>query len=369
VVTVRTVQVQQALAQKVWGMRLGASEAALADLRNMTKMRGEGFSSKLSAGLLNTSGSTAAGMSAAGAAAAAHLRSNSRESSLSSLVHERVAASVAAANMQQQVLQHAAAAADAAGSDAASILRAGPSFTGGPNISFTSSRWRGVNDGSNSSHGDLSQLVQPTNSIDAAANGRMLSVVWLSKHRRASNGSHSSVQCSDTDVIRDACTPQHSQELGIVTPTAAHQQQQSQQNGSSATHAIDMTHSWFNSHAPPAAAALQAKSSFGSSVQWPGPERVNSMSHKVSEGSSKVWMHSAAAFMRRFSQFGCSGSGQSRPMQQPHEQVPMQVLRLALRVGIATGTLPYGVDVANCTVKDRAKGKTGSAWGLIPAAL
>jgi hypothetical protein len=84
------------------------------------------------------------------------------------------------------------------------------------------------------------------------------------------------------------------------------------------------------------------------------------MSHKVSNSSSKVWMHSAAAFMRRFSQFGRSGSGQSRPMQQSHEQVPMQVLRLALRVGIATGTLPYGVDVANCAVKDRAKGKDPS---------
>jgi hypothetical protein len=350
--------VQQALAQKVWGMRLGASEAALAELRNMTTMRDEGFSSKLSGGVLNASGSTAAGMSAAGAAAVPHLRSNSRESSLNSWIQERVAASVAAANMQQQVLQHAAAAGDAVGSDACSIPRAGPSFTGGP--SFTSSRWRGLHDGSNSSHDDLGHLVQPTNSLDAAANGRMLSVVWLNKHRRTSNGSHSSMQCSDTDVLRDTGTPQHSQELGNITPTAAQQQQQ--QNGSSAAHAIDITQSWFNTHAPPATAAAHAKSSFGSSVHWAGAERAsNSMSHKFSDSSSKVWMHSAAAFMRRFLQFGHSGSGQQRPMQQPQEQVPMQVLRLGLRVGVATGTLPFGVDVANCTVEDRAKGKGSSA--------
>jgi hypothetical protein len=40
------VQVQQALANKAWGMRLGTSEAALAELRGLTGMRDEGFSSK-----------------------------------------------------------------------------------------------------------------------------------------------------------------------------------------------------------------------------------------------------------------------------------------------------------------------------------
>jgi hypothetical protein len=349
------VQVQQALAQKVWGMRIGASEAALAELRNMTTMRDEGFSSKL----LTGSGSTAA------AAAGLPFPANSRDSSLSSFLQERVAASVAAANMQQQVIQQGAAVAGGAGSDASSLPRAGLSFTGGP--SFTSSRLRAPVEGSSSSHGDVTQLVQPTNSNDAAAGNKMLSVMWLlNKHRRTSNGSHSSLQCSDTDAVRDAATPQHaqqelhSQEFGPVSPTAAQQRQQQQYRNGVAT-AIDMNHSWTSAHASGAAAAAAAahgKSSFGSSVHWAGPERASgSLSHKVSDSSSKVWMNSAAAFMRRFSQFGRSGSGQQRPLQAASEQVPMQVLRLALRVGIATGTLPYGVDVANCAVKDRAKGR------------
>eukprot|EP00882_Tetradesmus_deserticola_P006586 GHRQ01006933.1.p1 GENE.GHRQ01006933.1~~GHRQ01006933.1.p1 ORF type:complete len:343 (+),score=136.35 GHRQ01006933.1:148-1029(+) len=79
------------------------------------------------------------------------------------------------------------------------------------------------------------------------------------------------------------------------------------------------------------------------------------MLHKSGDSSSKVWVNGAAAFMRRFAQLGRNGSGQMQPMQLASEQVPMQVLRLAVRIGIATGTLPYGVDVANCTVKDRAK--------------
>ncbi|WIA30200.1 hypothetical protein OEZ86_000292, partial [Tetradesmus obliquus] len=226
-----SLQVQQALAQKVWGMRLGASEAALAELRNMTTMRDEGFSSKLTSGMLAGSNSTAA----AAAATAPHLRSNSR-----------------------------------------TPLQA-----------------------------------------------------------------------------------RHSQESGYVTPTASAQQQQQQQqqqhcNGAAAT--LDINNSWTSAQHPALAGAAHGKSSFGSSVHWTGPDRASgSMTHKASDSSSKVWMHNAAAFVRRFSQFGRSGSSQQQQLRAASEHVPMQVLRLALRVGIATGTLPYGVDVASCAVKDRAK--------------
>jgi hypothetical protein len=167
-------------------------------------------------------------------------------------------------------------------------------------------------------------------------------------------------------MAREACSPQHaqqerhSQEFGPVTPpsaAAAAAQQHPHCNGVAT--GLDINRSWTSVHHPALASAAHGKSSFGSSVHWGAPDRASgsiSVSHRVSDSSSKVWMNSAAAFMRRFSQFGRNGSGQQRPMQAASEQVPMQVLRLALRVGIATGTLPYGVDVANCAVKDRAKG-------------
>jgi hypothetical protein len=37
-------------------------------------------------------------------------------------------------------------------------------------------------------------------------------------------------------------------------------------------------------------------------------------------------------------------------------QAPLQMVRVVVRIGVATGPLPHGLDVTNCAVKDRAKG-------------
>jgi hypothetical protein len=73
--------------------------------------------------------------------------------------------------------------------------------------------------------------------------------------------------------------------------------------------------------------------------------------------SSKLW-HAGAAIMRRFSNFGRSATSM-RASGGSGDGAPMQVLRLAVRIGISTGQLSHGVDVANCMVKWRAKGAGG----------
>lgn len=58
--------------------------------------------------------------------------------------------------------------------------------------------------------------------------------------------------------------------------------------------------------------------------------------------------------MRRFSVFGRSGllsSSTQAAGDTPHQHH----LHLSVRIGVATGTLPYGCDLNNCGVKDRAK--------------
>jgi hypothetical protein len=81
----------------------------------------------------------------------------------------------------------------------------------------------------------------------------------------------------------------------------------------------------------------------------------------VSEGSSATKLKSTAStFMQRLTGRG-SGmgtiSGSSNLGSTAPKQSPIKVLQLAVRIGIASGLLPYGCDVSECAVKFRAKGE------------
>jgi hypothetical protein len=80
----------------------------------------------------------------------------------------------------------------------------------------------------------------------------------------------------------------------------------------------------------------------------------------VSEGSSATKLKSTAStFMQRLTGRG-SGmdtiGGSSNLGSAAAKQHPIKVLQLAVRIGIASGLLPYGCDVSECAVKARAKG-------------
>jgi hypothetical protein len=87
--------------------------------------------------------------------------------------------------------------------------------------------------------------------------------------------------------------------------------------------------------------------------------------HSSIEGSSATKLRGVtSALMHRFSQFARSTSGAGMPAASAVAHHPsMKVLRLSVRIGIATGLLPYGVDVSNSAVACRAKGEGGVCSG------
>jgi hypothetical protein len=80
-------------------------------------------------------------------------------------------------------------------------------------------------------------------------------------------------------------------------------------------------------------------------------------SHEGSSGS-RLW--SALRLTRTLSRAAQTASGRQAStagvVQAAGLQAPLRMVRVVVRIGVATGPLPYGQDVANCAVKDRAKG-------------
>jgi hypothetical protein len=79
-------------------------------------------------------------------------------------------------------------------------------------------------------------------------------------------------------------------------------------------------------------------------------------------GGSRLWSASGLAlrFSRTLSRAAPTGSGRLTPPSAAvlqGLQAPLQLVRVVVRVGVATGPLPIGTDVASCAVKDRAKGR------------
>ncbi|WIA21437.1 hypothetical protein OEZ85_000648 [Tetradesmus obliquus] len=79
----------------------------------------------------------------------------------------------------------------------------------------------------------------------------------------------------------------------------------------------------------------------------------------VSEGSSATKLQKTATFMQRLtgrgSGMGTIGGSSNLGGSTAAKQGPIKVLQLAVRIGIASGLLPYGCDVSECAVKFRAK--------------
>jgi hypothetical protein len=97
--------------------------------------------------------------------------------------------------------------------------------------------------------------------------------------------------------------------------------------------------------------------------------RLNSLSitaasraGRSSSSGSRLWS-AGAAVIRRMSVFGRSGLLNSS-MRTPAEPGSHAALHVSVRIGIATGRLPYGCELNNCAVKDRAKSEWG-CWGTV----
>lgn len=297
-------QVQQALAHKVWGLRQAASDAALQDLRNLSS-RDEGFSSKFS--IMPTSQMSTQ---------ATELRScQSRESSCNA----KLGHAADTADLQQVVLHGEAGLHD--------IRSARTS-------SFTSSIWHGP--GSSGSLSDLNQLAQANCSSSDLRRSSTLQE-QNSKHPASTAVGelrNDELQTSFSDIKngRDADMPQHSQHTA-------------------ATLQLQPSDGSLHSAVPAQQASFSSRTSAGTvgSTIRPTDDR------QLSTGGSKFW-GAGVNIVRRFSTFGKSSSSYSKNGVWGADQQPMQLLKLAVRIGVATGPLPYGTDVSNCAVKDKAKG-------------
>lgn len=313
-------QVQQALAHKVWSMRIGASDAALQELRNMG--RDEGFSHKYSMMMVSQT-----------SAQPALPGSHSRESSCNAAAEQ----GTQAASLQQVILHGEAGPHDIKGARGGS--------------SFTSSIWQGQAS-SNSSLSDLNQLAHVNGTSHEGSHRKSSTVlerIFSSKPVQApgkadlSNG-ELQTSFSDTRSVKDSDTPKHAQHDGTAV--------QPQHSGGSWDSTVQVQGPLPSKSS--AASGLHhgdASSTISSILHRPGDDR-----HSSTNGS-RFW--SAANIARRISAFGKSGPSYGKSSVFGADQQPMQLLKLAIRIGIATGPLPYGCDVSNCAVKDRAKGRLG----------
>jgi hypothetical protein len=86
------------------------------------------------------------------------------------------------------------------------------------------------------------------------------------------------------------------------------------------------------------------------------PSSGSTTQQRSSAGESRL-LSAGSVLVRRLSQLSrrATLSGQLLPVTQ--ELRDMQELQLSVRIGIATGSLPYGSDVACSSVKHRAKGE------------
>eukprot|EP00878_Enallax_costatus_P004317 GHUV01004548.1.p1 GENE.GHUV01004548.1~~GHUV01004548.1.p1 ORF type:complete len:1095 (+),score=312.31 GHUV01004548.1:392-3676(+) len=300
-----SLQVQQALAHKVWGLRLATSDAALQDLRNLSS-RDEGFSTKYSMVQASQPSTQVVDLHTC----------QSRESSCNAAIDP----AAQAASLQQVILHGEAGLHDIRGARVGS--------------SFTSSIWHGPAS-SSSSLSDLNQLAQANGSGSERAlrrNSTVLEQLFTNKDPSRTPGAEQNGEVrtsfSDTKGSRDADTPQHSQPALQLQPS-----------GASLDSAVHVQQGPFGS-----------RSSAGTvgSIIRPNDERQRS------SGGSKFW-GAGVNIVRRFSAFTKSGSSYTKGGVLGSDQQPLQLLKLAIRIGVATGPLPYGTDVGNCAVKDKAK--------------
>jgi hypothetical protein len=119
---------------------------------------------------------------------------------------------------------------------------------------------------------------------------------------------------------------------------------------------------------PDAAAASSAVRRQGAMSVQHGESHREPSHAGVSEGSSATRLKATAStFMQRLtgrgSGMGTIGGSSNLGASTAGKQGPIKVLQLAVRIGIASGLLPYGCDVSECAVKVRAKGEQESVIG------
>jgi hypothetical protein len=114
---------------------------------------------------------------------------------------------------------------------------------------------------------------------------------------------------------------------------------------------------------PDAATVYSGVQRYGGATAQSEHQHAREPSHAgVSEGSSATKLKSTAStFMQRLtgrgSGMGTIGGSSNLGSAAAKQQHPIKVLQLAVRIGIASGLLPYGCDVSECAVKVRAKGE------------
>jgi hypothetical protein len=306
-------------------MRMPNTDQTLDLLRNVNSLRHEGFSTK---------GTTLGGSGTSGGGGGGPEQETDPGPELGGDLATAAGVPGATGQPLQQQGSETSIRAVKVGPSAASFT----SSTGHPQSCSASSQSEQVQHSALSGHtnslsGSLSRLLHRHGSKSSKGSAERLHIVQLS--------------FSDTNQLRDgaALPPPRLIELGSGSSWGG------QPAGMSVTGA--------------------SKSSFGSCAvpERASPSVVGSIIGKQSSGgydggsgSTKTW--GASGFMRKFSQMTGKSSQLSSMLNGVGDpQCPLKVVRLAVRIGIATGPLPYNCEVANCAVKDKAKGEA-TLWML-----
>jgi len=312
---------------KVWGMRMPNTDQTLDLLRNVNSLRHEGFSTK---------GTTLGGSGTSGGGGGGPEQETDPGPEPAGDLATAAGVPGATVQHQQQGSEtsiHAVKVNPSAASFTSSTGRPQSCSASSQSEQVQHSAVSGHSGHTNSLSGSLSRLLPRYGSRSSKGSAERLHIVQLS--------------FSDTNQLRDgaALTPPRLIELGSGSSWAG------QLAGMSVTGA--------------------SKSSFGSCAvpERASPSIVGSIIGKQSSGgydggsgSTKTW--GASGFIRKISQMTGKSSQQSNTLSGLGDpQCPLKVVRLAVRIGIATGPLPYNCEVANCAVKDKAKGEA-TLWML-----
>ncbi|KAF6263274.1 hypothetical protein COO60DRAFT_1671048 [Scenedesmus sp. NREL 46B-D3] len=359
-----SLQVQQALARKVWILRDPARSlidkpGPAPDLvQSLDELHGEQLL-KPSAGIASHRQPSMA--SSAGGRAPTNDASSAAEDDGVGVAARADSCSARRASLRPLAAAGAGAADDAnalpAGTPQSQLsARSADTLAAMPGASFTSSRGRGTACSSHSGS-DFAMMATASEPGKVGDGGGPLSWLFGRPLSRSSDGSavHGARLSGTSDTTPQLDT---AAEGAAATAGTAHQQQQQQPRDIEAarSHSTDARRTVV--HSKPSVASFASLSLSLLEGSRADSSARRSTTDTVGSGSR---LHSmSAALLQRFANRGSkTGSllgpvgGNAAGLQQQKRQ--LKALRITVRIGIASGTLQHGSDLQNCTVTHRAK--------------
>uniref|UniRef100_A0A383VLE1 Guanylate cyclase domain-containing protein n=1 Tax=Tetradesmus obliquus TaxID=3088 RepID=A0A383VLE1_TETOB len=367
-----SLQVQQALARKVWLLKRPAdAQSATQDsdlLLSLDSLRQQGllqqgsYNRQLSLTSTTATEQTAGGSfpnaeAAAAVAAAAAAPAAAAAASIAPGDLEAAAGPAAdAAFHHQQQQQHSNASLDRLivmpSGDSQTAMASGPL-----RLSFTSSCGKAANAASSQS-GSMAVRSEP-----GPATGASGPLAWLFKRplsRTSSCSSSGQVHAGQLSVSSDTHPDLAGGSAAAAAAAGQLQQGELQQLQLSDAEAgrLDAADS---SKLPALSGRQQSQASFGSAISYilgDGSRADGSSVHRSATSSGNRHQSRSSSLLQRLTHRSSRNGSLAGPLgsntaQQQKQQ--LKALRISVRIGIASGTLLYGSDLQNCDVPQRAK--------------